>query len=77
MQRAERLPTAPRGGFTNMARQAGRRGEPLVDIYCASKAAVISLTSRPDWSGTPRALNSTAFSPIMKPESPYEHSIPS
>src|SRR3546814_9926877 len=28
----------------NMASQAGRRGEPLVAAYCATKAAVISLT---------------------------------
>ena len=27
-----------------MASQAGRRGEALVAVYCASKAAVISLT---------------------------------
>ena len=27
-----------------MASQAGRRGEPLVAVYCATKAAVISLT---------------------------------
>jgi NAD(P)-dependent dehydrogenase (short-subunit alcohol dehydrogenase family) len=34
-----------RGGkIINMASQAGRRGEALVSIYCASKAAVISLT---------------------------------
>ncbi len=33
-----------RGGIINMASQAGRRGEPLVGVYCASKAAVISLT---------------------------------
>ena len=34
-----------RGGkIINMASQAGRRGEPLVSVYCASKAAVISLT---------------------------------
>jgi NAD(P)-dependent dehydrogenase (short-subunit alcohol dehydrogenase family) len=33
-----------RGVIINMASQAGRRGEPLVDVYCASKAAVISLT---------------------------------
>jgi D-sorbitol dehydrogenase (acceptor) len=34
-----------RGGkIINMASQAGRRGEPLVAVYCASKAAVISLT---------------------------------
>src|SRR5262245_9225002 len=28
----------------NVASQAGRRGEPLVAVYCATKAAVISLT---------------------------------
>ncbi|ALM53802.1 L-iditol 2-dehydrogenase [Halomonas huangheensis] len=34
-----------RGGrIINMASQAGRRGEPLVSTYCATKAAVISLT---------------------------------
>lgn len=32
------------GKIINMASQAGRRGEPLVSLYCASKAAVISLT---------------------------------
>jgi len=33
-----------RGHIINMASQAGRRGEALVGVYCASKAAVISLT---------------------------------
>jgi len=34
-----------RGGkIINMSSQAGRRGEGLVAVYCASKAAVISLT---------------------------------
>lgn len=34
-----------RGGkIVNFASQAGRRGEALVAVYCASKAAVISLT---------------------------------
>lgn len=34
-----------RGGrIVNMASQAGRRGEPHVAVYCASKAAIISLT---------------------------------
>nr|WP_295708687.1 L-iditol 2-dehydrogenase [uncultured Halomonas sp.] len=32
------------GKIINMASQAGRRGEALVSVYCASKAAVISLT---------------------------------
>ena len=32
------------GKIINFSSQAGRRGEPLVAVYCASKAAVISLT---------------------------------
>jgi D-sorbitol dehydrogenase (acceptor) len=32
------------GVIINMASQAGRRGEALVSMYCATKAAVISLT---------------------------------
>jgi NAD(P)-dependent dehydrogenase (short-subunit alcohol dehydrogenase family) len=32
------------GKIINIASQAGRRGEALVSIYCATKAAVISLT---------------------------------
>jgi NAD(P)-dependent dehydrogenase (short-subunit alcohol dehydrogenase family) len=32
------------GKIINMASQAGRRGEALASVYCASKAAVISLT---------------------------------
>lgn len=32
------------GRIINMASQAGRRGEPLVAVYCATKSAVISLT---------------------------------
>lgn len=42
---ARRMIAQGRGGkIINMASQAGRRGEPLVSVYCASKAAVISLT---------------------------------
>jgi len=32
------------GKIINMASQAGRRGEALVAVYCATKAAIISLT---------------------------------
>jgi D-sorbitol dehydrogenase (acceptor) len=32
------------GKIINISSQAGRRGEPLVAVYCASKAAVISIT---------------------------------
>ncbi|MFN3503379.1 MAG: L-iditol 2-dehydrogenase [Allorhizobium sp.] len=42
---AKQMIAQRRGGkIINMASQAGRRGEPLVGVYCASKAAVISLT---------------------------------
>ncbi|HET6521595.1 MAG TPA: L-iditol 2-dehydrogenase [Geminicoccaceae bacterium] len=42
---ARQMVSQGRGGkIINLASQAGRRGEPLVAIYCASKAAVISLT---------------------------------
>src|ERR1700729_3198691 len=42
---AKRMIAREQGGkIINMASQAGRRGEALVSIYCASKAAVISLT---------------------------------
>ncbi|MFD2264426.1 L-iditol 2-dehydrogenase [Lacibacterium aquatile] len=42
---ARQMVEQKRGGkIINMASQAGRRGEALVSIYCATKAAVISLT---------------------------------
>ncbi len=42
---AKQMIARGRGGrIINMASQAGRRGEALVSVYCATKAAVISLT---------------------------------
>lgn len=42
---AARMVAQGRGGkIINFASQAGRRGEALVAVYCATKAAVISLT---------------------------------
>jgi acetoin reductase-like protein len=42
---AKRMVEQKRGGkIINMSSQAGRRGEALVAVYCATKAAVISLT---------------------------------
>jgi acetoin reductase-like protein len=42
---AKRMVEQGRGGkIINMSSQAGRRGEPLLPVYCATKAAVISLT---------------------------------
>ncbi len=42
---AKQMIAQGRGGkIVNMASQAGRRGEALVSVYCATKASVISLT---------------------------------
>lgn len=42
---ARQMVARARGGkIINLSSQAGRRGEALVAVYCASKAAVISLT---------------------------------
>jgi len=52
-----------RGKIINMASQAGRRGEPLVAVYCASKAAVISLTQSAGLSLIAHGINVNAISP--------------
>ncbi|MEM7723254.1 MAG: L-iditol 2-dehydrogenase [Pseudomonadota bacterium] len=52
-----------RGKIINMASQAGRRGEPLVAVYCASKAAVISLTQSAGLNLIRHGINVNAISP--------------
>ncbi|MEM0990377.1 MAG: L-iditol 2-dehydrogenase [Pseudomonadota bacterium] len=52
-----------RGRIINMASQAGRRGEALVAIYCASKAAVISLTQSAGLNLIQHGINVNAISP--------------
>lgn len=51
------------GKIINMASQAGRRGEPLVAIYCATKAAVISLTQSAGLNLIRHGINVNAISP--------------
>jgi NAD(P)-dependent dehydrogenase (short-subunit alcohol dehydrogenase family) len=51
------------GKIINMASQAGRRGEPLVAVYCASKAAVISLTQSAGLNLIPHGINVNAIAP--------------
>jgi D-sorbitol dehydrogenase (acceptor) len=46
-----------------MASQAGRRGEPLVAVYCATKAAVISLTQSAGLNLIGHGINVNAISP--------------
>jgi len=52
-----------RGRIINMASQAGRRGEPLVAVYCASKAAVISLTQSAGLNLIAHGINVNAIAP--------------
>ncbi|MBE1297358.1 MAG: L-iditol 2-dehydrogenase [Rhodobacteraceae bacterium] len=52
-----------KGKIINMASQAGRRGEPLVAVYCASKAAVISLTQSAGLNLIEHGINVNAISP--------------
>lgn len=51
------------GRIINMASQAGRRGEPLVAVYCASKAAIISLTQSAGLDLIRHGINVNAISP--------------
>lgn len=51
------------GKIINMASQAGRRGEPLVAVYCATKAAVISLTQSAGLDLIKHGINVNAISP--------------
>lgn len=51
------------GKIINMASQAGRRGEALVGVYCASKAAVISLTQSAGLNLIKHGINVNAISP--------------
>ena len=51
------------GKIINMASQAGRRGESLVGVYCASKAAVISLTQSAGLNLIPHGINVNAIAP--------------
>ncbi len=52
-----------KGRIINMASQAGRRGEPLVAVYCATKAAIISLTQSAGLNLIAHGINVNAISP--------------
>ena len=51
------------GKIINMVSQAGRRGEALVGVYCASKAAVISLTQSAGLNLIEHGINVNAIAP--------------
>lgn len=52
-----------KGRIINMASQAGRRGESLVAVYCATKAAVISLTQSAGLDLIKHGINVNAIAP--------------
>lgn len=61
---AKQMIAQGRGGkIINMASQAGRRGEALVAVYCASKAAVISLTQSAGLNLIKHRINVNAIAP--------------
>ena len=51
------------GKIINMASQAGRRGEALVSVYCATKAAIISLTQSAGLNLIAHGINVNAIAP--------------
>jgi len=51
------------GKIINMASQAGRRGEPLVAVYCATKAAMISLNQSAGLDLIKHGINVNAIAP--------------
>ena len=61
---AKQMIAQGRGGkIINMASQAGRRGEALVAVYCATKAAVISLTQSAGLDLVKHGINVNAIAP--------------
>jgi galactitol 2-dehydrogenase len=61
------------GKIINMASQAGRRGEGLVAVYCATKAAVISLTQSAGLDLIKHRINVNAIAPGVVEGEHWDH----
>ena len=61
------------GKIINLASQAGRRGEALVAVYCASKAAVISLTQSAGLDLIKHGINVNAIAPGVVDNEHWDH----
>ncbi|MEO0915205.1 MAG: SDR family oxidoreductase, partial [Pseudomonadota bacterium] len=61
------------GKIINMASQAGRRGEALVGVYCATKAAVISLTQSAGLNLIQHGINVNAIAPGVVEGDHWDH----
>src|ERR1700759_2437774 len=71
---AKRMIARGQGGkIINMASQAGRRGEALVAVYCASKAAVISLTQSAGLDLIKHRINVNAIAPGVVDGEHWDH----
>lgn len=61
------------GKIINMASQAGRRGESLVLVYCATKAAVISMTQSAGLNLIKHGINVNAIAPGVVDGAHWDH----
>jgi galactitol 2-dehydrogenase len=61
------------GKIINMASQAGRRGEALVSVYCATKATVISLTQSAGLNLIQHGINVNAIAPGVVEGEHWDH----
>jgi galactitol 2-dehydrogenase len=67
------IATGKGGKMINMASQAGRRGEALVAVYCATKAAVISLTQSAGLNLIKHGINVNAIAPGVVDGEHWDH----